>query len=434
MTSLSLCMIVKDEEDFLEQCLNSIKDYVDEIIIVDTGSTDRTIEIAKKFTDKVYQHKWPNDFSKARNISLGYATKEWILVLDADEIIDEEDFRKIRELIKQDSADGFVLNQRNYTNNSILIGWISCFKENKYTKDFRGYMPSKLVRLFRNKGFKFKNKVHELIEDSIKEKEGKIANTDIQIHHYSEYRTKKIKKIKEKKYFRLGEEQIKENPNQARAYYEKGIRLMVQNKYEKAINNFKEVIKLDSDYRNIYYNLASAYHSLNKLNEAENNLKRSVEKKPKLDSAYNLLGIIYQKQERYQEAIDILFKGIKINRSGLLLQTLGGLYVKLEIFDKAVKALKMALKMNPNNLGALINLGGAYVGLKQYDNAIIILKKIISIDNKNFDVHKNLAFVYLKNNEKNKAIEQLNRMIEMFPEQKGSIKNYIDSLKNQLSN
>ena len=124
-------MIVKDEEDFLEQCLNSLKDYVDEIIIIDTGSTDKTIEIAKRFTDRVYEHEWPHDFSKARNISISYATCDWILILDADEIIAEHDLKKIKELIKDNSVGGYSLIQRNYSNNHTLTDWTPCFKESE---------------------------------------------------------------------------------------------------------------------------------------------------------------------------------------------------------------------------------------------------------------------------------------------------------------
>ena len=85
--SLSACMIVKNEEKFLAQCLNSIKDAVDEIIIVDTGSTDKTVEIAQSFGAKVYHHPWRNSFSEARNHSLSYATCDWILQIDADEAL-----------------------------------------------------------------------------------------------------------------------------------------------------------------------------------------------------------------------------------------------------------------------------------------------------------------------------------------------------------
>ena len=82
---VSLCMIVKNEENYLPNCLNSIKDIVDEIIVVDTGSTDKTVDIAKSFGAKVYYFPWRNNFSEARNESLKYATKDWILILDADD-------------------------------------------------------------------------------------------------------------------------------------------------------------------------------------------------------------------------------------------------------------------------------------------------------------------------------------------------------------
>ena len=80
-------MIVKNEEAFLEKCLLSVQGLVDEIVIVDTGSTDKTKEIALKFTSKVYDFEWCDNFAAARNESLKYATGDWILVLDADEVI-----------------------------------------------------------------------------------------------------------------------------------------------------------------------------------------------------------------------------------------------------------------------------------------------------------------------------------------------------------
>ncbi|MGE5593875.1 MAG: glycosyltransferase [Betaproteobacteria bacterium] len=82
---ISLCMIVKNEEEFLPGCLDSVKGVVDEIVIVDTGSTDRTVEIARQYEAKVYHYEWNDDFAAARNESLKHATCGWILVLDADE-------------------------------------------------------------------------------------------------------------------------------------------------------------------------------------------------------------------------------------------------------------------------------------------------------------------------------------------------------------
>src|SRR3989338_6646287 len=98
--TISLCMIAKNEEKHIEECLNSVKDIVDEIIIVDTGRTDKTKQIGKKFNAKIFDFKWVDDFSAARNKSLKHATKDWILVLDADEVVESIDLNKIKELTK----------------------------------------------------------------------------------------------------------------------------------------------------------------------------------------------------------------------------------------------------------------------------------------------------------------------------------------------
>jgi len=95
---ISLCMIVKNEEDTLARCLASAKDIADEIIIVDTGSTDRTKEVARAFTDHIFDFVWIDDFSAARNYSFSLATQEYILWLDADDVIEEKDRKLFLEL------------------------------------------------------------------------------------------------------------------------------------------------------------------------------------------------------------------------------------------------------------------------------------------------------------------------------------------------
>lgn len=98
--TISLCMIVKNEERVLARCLDSICDLMDEIIIVDTGSNDRTREIAAKYTDKIYDFLWTGDFSQARNFSFSKAGCEYIYTADADEVVDEENREKFRLLKK----------------------------------------------------------------------------------------------------------------------------------------------------------------------------------------------------------------------------------------------------------------------------------------------------------------------------------------------
>lgn len=98
MVSFSLCMIVKNEEKVLSRCLDSLCDVMDEIIIVDTGSTDRTKEIAGKYTDKVYDYKWCDDFADARNFAASKAVGDYIYTADADEYLDEENKVKLSQL------------------------------------------------------------------------------------------------------------------------------------------------------------------------------------------------------------------------------------------------------------------------------------------------------------------------------------------------
>ena len=103
-------MIVKNEEEVLERCLSSIKEFVDEIIIVDTGSTDRTKQVAKKFTDKIYDFEWENDFSKARNFAFQFASSDYIMWLDADDVVPLESLKKLLKLKEEiNNVDVYML-------------------------------------------------------------------------------------------------------------------------------------------------------------------------------------------------------------------------------------------------------------------------------------------------------------------------------------
>ncbi|MEO3947275.1 glycosyltransferase [Gorillibacterium sp. CAU 1737] len=143
MKSISLCMIVKNEEDRLARCLDSVKDAVQEIVLVDTGSTDRTLEIAEAFGAKIIHFTWEGDFSSARNVGLEVAQGEYILVLDADEYVDRT------ETLQEDLASGA---------DAYLLSF-----ENQITGG-RTYSHTAL-RLFRNSPeFRFREKIHEYIE------------------------------------------------------------------------------------------------------------------------------------------------------------------------------------------------------------------------------------------------------------------------------
>ena len=147
---ISLCMIVKNEEHNLGNCLSTIHDLVDEIIIVDTGSTDKTIEVASKYTDKIYYFEWINDFAAARNYSFSKGTKEYLMWLDADDIVEEESrkrFRELKETLDKD-IDVVVMEYRHGFNSEGIFN-ITMTRERWLKRD---------------KGFKWRNKVHEQID------------------------------------------------------------------------------------------------------------------------------------------------------------------------------------------------------------------------------------------------------------------------------
>ena len=98
MVKISLCMIVRDEEPVLERCLNSVVDLVDEIILVDTGSVDGTKEIAAKFSNKIYDFQWVDDFSAARNFAFSKGTGDYLLWMDADDVFPASEKRKFFDL------------------------------------------------------------------------------------------------------------------------------------------------------------------------------------------------------------------------------------------------------------------------------------------------------------------------------------------------
>ncbi len=157
---LSICMIVKNEEAVLANCLGSVKDIASEIIVVDTGSTDNTKEIAESFGAKVYDFEWVNDFSAARNESFKYATQDWILIMDADLVMEEYNYPVLKNCLENPNIHLYY------------VFWLE--------KDLNIQHP--MIHLFRNlPEIKSEGRIHEQI--TFDPKKYKIAYSDILINH-----------------------------------------------------------------------------------------------------------------------------------------------------------------------------------------------------------------------------------------------------------
>lgn len=167
MITISLCLIVKNEEETLARCLESVKSAMDEIIIVDTGSTDTTKDIALQFTPKVYDFAWIDDFGAARNFAFSQATQDYIMWLDADDVLLEDDLQKLL-LLKKDldsNVDSVTMNYNLASDENGNI--VSSLRRNRLVK--------------RARQFQWIGAVHEYLAVN-----GNISNSDVTVTHKKE--------------------------------------------------------------------------------------------------------------------------------------------------------------------------------------------------------------------------------------------------------
>ncbi len=164
---LSACLIVKDEQWTIRKCLESLQGVVDEIIIVDTGSTDDTVPIAQEYGAKIYNFPWNDNFSDARNESLSHASGEFILVIDADEYLDSTEKLQLRPFLEQTNAEGVTVTIRNYVGSMARI---------------QSTLPLTVVRVFR-RGHLYVGTVHEQVIPSLLASGGAIEQLSLTFHH-----------------------------------------------------------------------------------------------------------------------------------------------------------------------------------------------------------------------------------------------------------
>lgn len=187
MPTLSVIMIVKNEAPRIAACLGSVRAIADEIVICDTGSTDDTVALAETAGARVFPIVWRDDFAAARNETIRAATGDWLLHLDADEMLDPDGARRIRDIVDQDGygADAVELVLANYCDDPRAWRWTPVEPDAEYARGFSGYIRTELLRLFRNHmGFEYRESVHENITESVIEHGGRVLREDILIHHY----------------------------------------------------------------------------------------------------------------------------------------------------------------------------------------------------------------------------------------------------------
>lgn len=264
---LSLCMIVRNEAHFLGRCLDAVRDHVDEIIVVDTGSTDQTRAIAARYTERIYDFEWVDDFSLARNYSLEQASGDWILVLDADELMEEKDLRTLRQLICDTADDAFLFVRRDYSNNPLEAKWTPVQEQTPYTLGYAGYREEPISRLFRNReDIRFQGRVHEIIDGTLQQ--GKFSMLDIVLHHHIDADPTKPNRDRQLRYLEMMEEELRQRSDGSLHKTAASVCMYYKEDYHRAIEHYRAAIEQDYYKNECREGIAEAHYRLNELQEA----------------------------------------------------------------------------------------------------------------------------------------------------------------------
>lgn len=379
--TISACMIVRNEEGFLPQCLESIKGAVDEIIIVDTGSTDKTVDIAKSFGAKVYHHPWRNSFSEARNHSLGYATCDWILQIDADEELEQGDIPLLHKIICNAACNAFY----------VAI----------YSELPGGLSKHYFTRIFRKGKAHYEGIVHNQLVH-----EGNSRPSEVRMYHYG-YNLSATEM--EKKYKRTGDllrKQLEENPENIFA-----IANLVRNYRNE--RNYDEVIKLaekglgisepalDISTKNqrqrISIDLAFALMRKDRLDRAEDVCKKALREDPDFLDNLFMLGDILSRKKAFHEALDIYRKFLVVKEKDrrspgfnlLIVDTyeyehkvynnMGDCYRNLGLLNEAERAYKRAIEIFDKETLCYSSLARFYLSQNRLDEAANTLGSAIQL-------------------------------------------------------
>lgn len=299
--TISLAMIVKNGASHLRECLSNIRSLADEICLVDTGSTDETLAVAREYGAKTSVFIWCDDFAAARNESLRLCTMEWIFILDPDEWLDPERIPEIRALAKGPHDHCYWLPIRNYTNSTSVREFVLCEPGDAIARGFAGWYPARRVRLFPNgTGARFEGKVHELIGPPLGRLGFKTLCCDVPVHHYpligpdTRYGPSKQEVPPQ-----ISREKIRAD---VAGYVDLGNRLAEAQDYLQAAEAYGEALKRDPSDPETLKNLGGVLHLLGRNDEAKRKLKLALELNPGLAEAWRNLGVVYADEKEWEAA------------------------------------------------------------------------------------------------------------------------------------
>jgi len=295
--SISACLIVKNEESLLPRCLGSIRSAVDEIIVADTGSEDRTVEIAKSFGAKVTEHPWEDDFSKHRNQAISCATSDWILILDADEALFPEDAARLRTVAGETRCDYLFLQCYDLDRKGAVRG---VFNQ---------------IRLFRNRmGIHYEGRIHNQLRVA-----GQGEVTRLRFRHYGYDLAPEKMEEKHRRTVSLLAKRIEEEPDNGLCRMQLSTSYALHGDFEKAIDEGMHAIRLmqvrgdhDPHFATAFYNVAHGHYMLGRPDEAEEFCLAGLRHFDKDLNAYHFLAALYLRKQEWEKCKEAALKYLEV--------------------------------------------------------------------------------------------------------------------------
>jgi len=314
---LTLCMIVKNEALNLTACVESVRPIVDDIVIVDTGSSDGTPELAERLGARVYSFKWIDDFSAARNEALGYVKTEWVLILDGDEMIAEKDHAAIVEFTREDKVDGYLLSQRHYLDGAGYDNWKPV--TGRYPEmegRFPAYTENFAMRLFRRRpDIVYQGRVHESVSPAGPANRWVIVKTQIVIHHFGKVGDRALLEGKKRAYLELCKLKAGERPADSKAWFELGIQLHELGDFAECLAPFEKSLELNPADSNPAYYIGNASYKLEKFPQAREYLEKALKLDPQnADALVNLAGV-ERREGDVEKALYLFDRAIAVQKN-----------------------------------------------------------------------------------------------------------------------
>lgn len=301
---LSACMIVKNEQESLARCLASLAGIVDEVVVVDTGSTDATLTVAREFGAKTFKFEWADDFSKARNFSVAKAQHPWVLVIDADEELERESGTKLKELLAKTPYNALAVQVHNYLGDTprpeLMIG--------------------SSVRLFRkDKGFEYRGRIHEDITPSIVERGELIGTSEIILHHYGYLKATAQNESRFDRNVRLLRQQLDDNPDDGNAWFYLGTEYFVAERHAEAFACYQKAVAIMDEKSGLrprlVRNMVESLRKTGRLAEAQQLVLTALQDYPDYPDLWFLRGLIEEANNESSAAVESLTKAATMDYS-----------------------------------------------------------------------------------------------------------------------